>query len=478
MPETDPPHGDAFLPPGAPDCVPVWFATEQEAEGWLRELPAAAREAAGGWARACGFRAERHRVLMLPRPDGGLMGAVLGLGRLATLAELTPWHLAGLPDRLPAGRYALASPLTPAAATHAALGWALGRYRFERYRRSATPAAPLLAAPAGADLARVRRLAAADALARDLINTPAGDLGPDALAAAIAAVAARHGASCTQLVGAELLAARLPAIHAVGRAAAIEPRLVDLRWGTCGPRVTLVGKGVCFDSGGLDLKPASAMALMKKDMGGAACALALAALVMGAGLPLRLRLLVPAVENSVAGNAYRPGDVLATRKGLSVEVGNTDAEGRLILADALALADEEKPDLLIDLATLTGAARSALGPELPALYASDDALAAAVLVCARASHDPLWHMPLWPGYDDEYGSKVADLGNVAANAFAGSIVAALFLRRFVAETTSWLHVDLYAWNGKERPGRPIGAETQAVRALYAFLEERCGATRA
>jgi leucyl aminopeptidase len=478
MLEPTPPHGDAFLPQGTPECVPVWLADEQDADGWLRELPAAAREAAGAWARATGFRAERHRVLLLPRPDGGLLGAILGLGRLASQAELTPWHLAGLPDRLPGGRYALATALAPAAATHAALGWALGRYRFERYRRSAGPPPPRLAPPPGADLGLVQRLVAADALARDLINTPAGDLGPDALAAAIAAVAARHGATCTQLVGAELLAARLPAIHAVGRAAAIEPRLVDLRWGAAGPRVTLVGKGVCFDSGGLDLKPASAMALMKKDMGGAACALALAELVMTGGLPVRLRLLVPAVENAVAGNAYRPGDVLVTRGGLYVEVGNTDAEGRLILADALALADEERPELLIDLATLTGAARSALGPELPALYASDEALAAAVLRCARASHDPLWHMPLWPGYDDEYGSKVADIGNVAANAFAGSIVAALFLRRFLSESTPWLHVDLYAWNGKERPGRPIGAEPQAVRALYAFLEERCGGPRA
>ena len=472
------PHGDAFLPQATPDCVPVWLAAEQETDGWLRELPATAREAAGAWAHATGFRAERHRVLLLPRPDGGLKGAVLGLGRLASQAELTPWHLAGLPDRLPGGRYALATALTPAAATHAALGWALGRYRFERYRGCAGPAPPLLAPPPGADLVRVLRLAAADALARDLINPPAGDLGPDALAAAIATVAARRGATCTQLVGAELLAARLPAIHAVGRAATIEPRLVDLRWGAAGPRLTLVGKGVCFDSGGLDIKPASAMALMKKDMGGAACALALAELVMAAGLPVQLRLLVPAVENSVAGNAYRPGDVLATRKGLSVEVGNTDAEGRLILADALALADEERPDLLIDLATLTGAARTALGPELPALYASHDALAAAVLRCARASHDPLWHMPLWPGYDDEFGSKVADIGNVAANAFAGSIVAALFLRRFLSDATQWLHVDLYAWNGKERPGRPIGAELQAVRALYAFLEERYGGPHA
>ncbi|HXQ63527.1 MAG TPA: leucyl aminopeptidase family protein, partial [Steroidobacteraceae bacterium] len=356
------------------------------------------------------------------------------------------------------------------------LGWALGRYRFERYRKPpiATPL-PALVMPANVDAELVRRLVEAEFLARDLINTPAADLGPAELAAAVAAVASRYGAEFRQIVGEQLLTEGFPAIHAVGRAAAGPPRLIDLRWGSAGPRVTLVGKGVCFDSGGLDLKPASGMLLMKKDMGGAACALALAQAVMDAQLKLRLRLLVPAVENSVAGNAYRPGDVLATRKGLTVEVGNTDAEGRLVLADALALADEERPDLLIDLATLTGAARVALGPELPALYAGSDALALELVASARQASDPVWHMPLWAGYEDEFASKVADLSNVSASPLAGSIIAALFLRRFVAETTPWLHLDLYAWNGKDRPGRPVGAEAQTVRALYGMLAARYAA---
>ena len=455
-------------------CRPLWLVPEQDADAWPQRLGADGARA-GAWARANGFRAERQRVLLLPAADGEVAGAVLGLGRLPSLDDLTPWHVAGLVDRLPSGRYHFADALSPAAATQAALGWALGRYRYDRYRRPPPTPRPALVAPAGADLAYVTRAAEAEALARDLVNTPAADLGPAELAAAVAGVASRYGARFRQVVGEQLLAERFPAIHAVGRAAAAAPRLAELRWGTAGPRVTIVGKGVCFDTGGLDIKPGSAMALMKKDMGGAACALALAQMVMDARLPVQLRLLVPAVENSIAGNAYRPGDVLQTRRGITVEVNNTDAEGRLVLCDALALADEERPDLLIDLATLTGAARVALGPELPALYASDDALAAEVLAAARRTSDPMWHMPLWAGYDDDFGSKVADVANVSAAPFAGSIVAALFLRRFVAETTPWLHVDLYAWNGKERPGRPVGAEAQCVRALYDVLARRAGA---
>ncbi len=326
--------------------------------------------------------------------------------------------------------------------------------------------------PPGADLAYVRRLVAADTLARDLINTPACDLGPAELAAAVEAVGERFGARVTQVVGDALLAQGFPLIHAVGRAAPAAPRLVDLRFGRAGPLVTIVGKGVCFDTGGLDLKPSQAMGLMKKDMGGAACALGLAQAVMAAALPVRLRLLIPAVENSVAANAYRPGDVLATRQGLTVEVTNTDAEGRLVLADALTLAAEESPDLLIDLATLTGAARVALGQELPALYTSSDALTAEVMAASRASADPMWPMPLWAPYADDLSSKVADLTNASAQSFAGSIVAALFLRRFVPESVAWVHIDLYAWNGRERPGRPVGGEAQTLRALYALLASR------
>jgi leucyl aminopeptidase len=465
----------AFIDQPDAACRPLWLVAESDADGWMSRLPAADRALATAWSRANAFRGERSRVLLVPRADGELAGAAVGLGRLATLAELTPQHLAPVPERVPSGRYQLAEALPPAAATAAALGWALGRYRFERYRkRSGGAPLPALVMPANADRERVRRLAEADGLARDLINTPAADLGPAELAAAVAAVANRFGADFRQVVGEQLLAEGFPAIHAVGRAAAAPPRLLELRCGSAGPRVTLVGKGVCFDSGGLDLKPATGMLLMKKDMGGAACALALAQAVMDARLKIRLRLLVPAVENSVAGNAYRPGDVLATRKGLTVEVGNTDAEGRLVLADALALADEERPDLLIDLATLTGAARVALGPELPALYAGSDALAAELGAHARAAADPVWHMPLWPGYEDEFASTVADLANVSASPLAGSIIAALFLRRFVSETTPWLHLDLYAWNAKDRPGRPVGAEAQTVRALYGLLAARYG----
>ena len=466
-------------PPPVPESTddnahPLWLVREQEADTWTGGVASADRTRLEAWARSNGFRGERGRALALPDAAGRFAGAALGVGRLAALAELTPQHTLAGPDRLPPGRYRLANPLPAAAATHAALGWALGSYRFERYRRAAGGPPPALVGPPGADLEHVRRVAEADALARDLINTPAADLGPAELAQAIERVARRYGAEYREVVGEALLSERFPAIHAVGRAAARAPRLVELRHGHAGPRVTIVGKGVCFDTGGLDLKPSAGMALMKKDMGGAACALAVAQLVLDARLPVRLRLIVPAVENSVAGDAYRPGDVLATRAGQTVEVTNTDAEGRLVLADALTLAGEEPPDLLVDLATLTGAARVALGPELPALYASDEALATELAAHGRAAGDPVWPMPLWAAYEDDLASKVADVANASASGFAGSVVAALFLRRFVAEATPWLHLDLYGWNGKERPGRPVGGEAQTVRALYGLLAARYG----
>jgi leucyl aminopeptidase len=318
-------------------------------------------------------------------------------------------------------------------------------------------------------------------LARDLINTPASDLGPVELASAARALAEQHGADFREWVGEALLADNFPAIHAVGRASAQAPRLIEIRWTPRGargsgalPQIALIGKGVCFDSGGLDIKPGSGMALMKKDMGGAAVALALAQMLMRAGLRADLRVLVPAVENAISGNAYRPGDVLATRKGLTVEVGNTDAEGRLVLCDALALADTDRPDLIIDFATLTGAARVALGPELPALFGTDERVVSDLAQAAALEHDPVWPMPLWMGYDDELGSKIADLNNVASSGLAGAIFGALFLRRFVTATAQWLHLDLYAWNPKERPGRGIGAEAQAVRGVYRYLLQRYG----
>jgi leucyl aminopeptidase len=311
-------------------------------------------------------------------------------------------------------------------------------------------------------------------MARDFINMPACDMTPARLAEEALALAHAHGATARMVQGEEL-ARDFPTIQAVGQAAAIAPRLVDFCWGDAAhPKVTLVGKGVCFDSGGLDIKPAAGMALMKKDMGGAACVLGLARAVMEAKLPVRLRVLVPAVENAIAGNALRPGDVIRTRKGITVEIGNTDAEGRLVLCDALALAEEEEPDLLIDLATLTGAARVALGPELPALYGYRQDTVDALLRHGRQVADPLWQLPLWAGYDEDLASKVADCNNASSSTFAGSIVAALYLRKFVAPTRDWLHVDLYAWNPKDRPGRPAGGEAQAVRALYSLLVERYG----
>ena len=450
---------------------PLYLVAEDNLEGWL----ATQDEAARAWLAALRFRAERHQLACLAAADGSPRGAVLGLGPLASLAALEPWHLAGAVDRLPGGAWRIETALPAEAATAAALGWAYGSYRFERYRsKPRGVASAALVPPQLADMTHVRRMAAALAMARDLINMPAADLSPERLAQEALELAARNGAEARCILG-DALREGYPAIHAVGQAAASAPRLVDFSWGDpAAPKVTLVGKGVCFDSGGLDIKPAAGMLLMKKDMGGAACVLALARMVMESSLPVRLRVLVPAVENAIAGNAYRPGDVLRTRKGISVEVGNTDAEGRLVLADALALADAERPDLLVDLATLTGAARIALGPELPAVFGTRDETVEALARHGRRLADPLWPMPLWAGYDDEITSRIADLNNVSGSTFAGAIIGGLFLRRFVTEARDWLHVDLYGWNPKDRPGRPVGAEPQAVRALYALLVERYG----
>jgi leucyl aminopeptidase len=468
----DPP--DAASAASAPS-LKAWLITQAALPEWSARLDASARM----WLEAAGFKAERHQVVLLPGPDGSIRGAAVGAGSLASLDELDLWHVAGLPERLPAGtrwRIAQADALSRETATAIALGWACGSYRFDRYRAAAATAKPRarLVVPAQADLALAIRLAGATAMSRDFINMPACDMTPARLAAEALALAASHGATAREVVGDEL-ARDFPTIHAVGQAATIGPRLVDFTWGDAAhPKVTLVGKGVCFDSGGLDIKPAAGMALMKKDMGGAACVLGLARAVMEARLPVRLRVLIPAVENAIAGNALRPGDVIRTRQGLTVEIGNTDAEGRLVLCDALALAEEESPDLLVDLATLTGAARVALGPELPALYGLRQETVDALLRHGRQVADPLWQLPLWSGYDDDLASKVADCNNASSSTFAGSIVAALYLRKFVAPARDWLHVDLFAWNPRERPGRPVGGEAQAVRALYALLAERYG----
>lgn len=457
----------------APDAntasIPLHLLYEEDFEQWR----GAQDEAARNWAATNGFKAERHKVLLLPSPKGRPVAVIAGLGKRNPREEVSCWAAAAIADRLPDGHYHLAQALAPRVATQFATGWAYGQYKFERYRRGGPQRSVQLRLPEGADASEVERLRAATALARDLVNTPANDMSPEALAHVAVDVARRYGARYRVVIGDDLLKERLPAVHAVGRAAAVAPRLVDIEWGDAShPKVTLVGKGVCFDTGGLDIKPGASMLLMKKDMGGAAVALALAQVIMDAKLPVRLRVILPLVENSISANAFRPGDVLGTRKGLTVEVGNTDAEGRLILCDALTLADEEQPDLLIDTATLTGAARVALGPELPALFSTDDALADEVLRAGVAESDPLWRMPLWSGYDDELSSKIADMNNVSTSGFSGAIFAALFLRRFVNAARVWLHIDLYAWNGKERPGRPVGAEPQTVRALYAFLKQR------
>jgi leucyl aminopeptidase len=386
------------------------------------------------------------------------------------------WSYGGLPFSLPDAVYRLPDDLGSEAATAAALGWALGGYGFQRYKKPERGPARL-ALPRSADKAAVRRDAAAIFLVRDLVNTPAEDMGPAELAAAARAVARGGGAKCSVIVGDALLEANYPCIHAVGRASSRSPRLIDFRWGRRGPKVTLVGKGVCFDSGGLDLKGANMMLLMKKDMGGAAHVLGLAQMIMAADLPLRLRVLIPAVENSVSANAYRPLDVIRSRKGLTVEIGNTDAEGRVILCDALAEAGTDKPDLLIDMATLTGAARVALGPELPALFCNDDTVAEAALRHGRRVDDPLWRLPLHKPYRRLIDSKIADINNAGDSPFAGAITAALFLADFVPEGSQWLHLDIMAWNSRVRPGRPEGGEAMAIRALYALIAERAEQAR-
>lgn len=453
------------------DSVPLWLLYEDEIEAWRAPQTALVAR----WLAVQNFKGEKHRVVLLPDSAGGLAAAVGGLGRRQ--GALSLWHAAGFVERLPARRFRLAQEFTAEEATQLCLGFAYGGYRFDRYRAAKSDAASV-EAPANADVQFIALAAESLRMARDWINTPAADLGPVELGAAARRLAERHQAAYQEWVGEALLAANFPAIHAVGRASSKAPRLVELRWtppaGETYPRLTLVGKGVCFDSGGLDIKPGSGMALMKKDMGGAAVALALAHMLMSVKIRAQLRVLVPAVENAISGNAYRPGDVLTTRKGLTVEVGNTDAEGRLVLCDALALADAELPDLIIDFATLTGAARVALGPELPALFGNDDGIVHDLAVAAAVEHDPLWPMPLWAGYEDELASKIADLNNVASSTLAGAIFGALFLKRFVSESTPWVHIDLYAWNSKDRPGRSIGAEAQGLRGVYRYLVKRYG----
>ena len=444
---------------------PIWPVQEETWQEIREGLPACAAR----FAEAQGFEPKPGRHCLLPDADGSLFGVLFGLdGRSAKRPD--PFLLGKLPALLPEGAYRLATrPADPAMAT---LAWLLGSYVFTRYGKKG-PKPVRLVAPEGIDAAEIAAVAEAVAMGRDLVNTPANDLGPDGLEGAARRLTGKHGAEIEVIAGDDLLKHNFPMIHAVGRASATPPRLIDIRWGAPGhPRVTLVGKGVTFDTGGLNIKPDAAMLLMKKDMGGAASALALADMVMGADLPVRLRVLVPAVENMISGASFRPGDVLKSRKGLTVEIGNTDAEGRLILADALALADEEEPELLVDFATLTGAARVALGPDLPPFYTEDDALAAEIVRIGDAVNDPVWRLPLWPPYAPLLDSKIADINHISGGAFAGSITAALFLRRFATAARAHVHVDVYAWTPKPQPGRPEGGEVQGARLVYALLKER------
>jgi leucyl aminopeptidase len=452
--------------PGTP-AIPITFATKANWEAIRDGLAAPARQ----FALANDFAAKPGKCLILPSVEGQIAQVIFGLEDEASQSR-DLFRPGALPGLLPPGSYRFAN--APHDTRLATLAFALGSYRFSRYRKADAPNVKLVP-PDGIDVADIERMAEAAMLARDLINTPSNDMGPEELAQAAHVLAKRFGASFNCIVGDELPRQNFPLIHAVGMASPRAPRLIDIGWGDPDhPKVTLVGKGVCFDTGGLDLKPSSGMLIMKKDMGGAANVLALALMVMDAKLKLRLRVLIPAVENAVAGNAFRPLDIFTSRKGLTVEIGNTDAEGRLVLADALALADEEKPDLLIDLGTLTGAARVALGPDLPPFYTNDETLALDIARLAKQENDPLWRLPLWPAYDKWLDSKVANINNAPSGGFAGSIICALFLQRFVEAAKSWLHVDIYGWTPSARPARPEGGECQAARAIYQCLSERYG----
>jgi leucyl aminopeptidase len=445
------------------NAIPLHAVAAKDAKSWL------ARQKRSGLVAAAGFAGAAGALAALPDAKGGIAAWLLGLGE-----NKDAFALATAAEKLPAGLYRLGDVPQLCGGAHAALAWLMGGYRFDRYKKKKEHPniKARLVLPAGVDGEEVSRIAENLFLARDLINTPANDMGPAELEAAARALAKRHGAKVSVTSG-TALAKNYPLIAAVGAGSPRAPRLIALEWGK-GPLVTLVGKGVCFDSGGLDLKPSSAMLTMKKDMGGAATVLAVAGMVMGAKLNLHLRVLIPAVENSVSGTAMRPGDVFTSRKGLTVEIGNTDAEGRLILADALADADDRKPDLLIDIATLTGAARAATGMELPPFFTDDEALAGDLTRIGAGVQDPLWRLPLWRGYEDTISSRVADLNNNPAYNYAGAITAALFLNRFVGKAKSWAHLDVPAWIDRARPGRPIGGEANGARALYALLKERYG----
>ena len=449
----------------AKGAVPLNAVRAGNLKRWLASRPK--REAA--YLKSAEFAAKEGELRLIPNVQGKLASAVLGLGRGEDVLALATFS-----ESLPAGTYRFADVPEELGGANGALAWALGAYEFARYKK-AKPKGAKLVLPAGVDGAEIARIAEAIFLGRDLINTPPNDMGPEELAEAAHGLAKKHGAKISTIVGDALLKANYPLVHAVGQGSNRAPRLIDLNWGRANaPKVTLVGKGVCFDTGGYDLKTSSGMLSMKKDMGGAATVLAVADMVMGAKLDVRLRVLIPAVENSVSGHAYRPSDVFRSRKGLTVEIGNTDAEGRLVLADALTEADSQAPELLIDVATLTGAARVATGFELPPFFTDDEALAGDLMRHAKETQDPVWRMPLWRGYESTLSSSIADLNNNPDYGYAGSITAALFLNRFVEKAKSWMHLDIAAWTDRPKPGRRKGAEVTAARALYALLKARYG----
>jgi len=456
-------------------AVPVFAVKADDFDEWLTTQEGQTH----AWAKNAGFTAQAGKTLLLPGENGELSGVVYGLGGDAGL-ETGPWIWSALYAGLPAsGLFQMASDLTAADAHDLALGFALGSYTYDQYRttKSDKTDGPSLVWPQACDRDAVRRAYGATKMVRDLVNAPASDLGPEQLAGAAKDLAEASDAKYSEIVGVDLIREGFPAIYAVGRGSeeSRAPRLVDFTWGDKdAPKVTLVGKGVTFDTGGLDIKSAAGMKIMKKDMGGAAHALGLASMIMSANLKVRLRVLIPAVENSVSAAAMRPLDVISTRKGLTLEIGHTDAEGRVILADALALACEEKPDLILDFATLTGAARVALGPDLPALFCNDEDLASEILKASEQTSDPLWRMPLYGPYKPQIKGKVADLRNDTDSPYAGAIMAGLFLESFVDDGLAWAHVDLMAWNVRSRPGRPEGGEALTLRAMFKVLEDRYG----
>jgi leucyl aminopeptidase len=449
------------------EAIRITPVTSESLAGWLSRQGVRI----GQWVRDNGFGGAANTFCLVPGRSGQIERVLAGID-----AEGGPWAYSFLPTALPAGLYALDAELEMEQAGQAALGWALAGYVFDRYKKVDAKATKLVW-PAKADRDRVRRTAEAVFLVRDLVNTPTEDLGPAELAARAQELGKQHGAKVTVTAGDALLRQNYPLIHAVGRASAQAPRLIDLRWqgSSKGARIALVGKGVVFDSGGLDIKPPAGMKMMKKDMGGSAHVLGLAHMIMDAQLPVRLRVLVPAVENAVSGNAFRPLDIIRSRKGLTVEIGNTDAEGRLILCDAITEAVAEPPDLLVDFATLTGAARIALGPDLPAFFCNDEGLAGRLEAAARVEQDPVWRLPLFRPYRKMLDSPIADLNNAPEGGLGGAITAALFLAEFVPAKTPWIHFDINAWNTVPRPGRPLGGEAGALRAMFRVIEEMAGA---